>query len=65
LAQDFANEELAGKAVRKYDIKNADLVTINEDGHVIGGKPFAFAPCRLEVSHPHRRLPAVQKPHRI
>jgi hypothetical protein len=36
-------EESARKAVRKYDIKNADLVAADKDGHVTGGKPLRIS----------------------
>jgi hypothetical protein len=43
LAQDFPDEESARKVVRKFSIKNADLVTISDEGRVLAGRPIRLS----------------------
>lgn len=43
LAQDFPDDESAMKAVEQYGVKNAELVAVNEQGHVTSGKPLRLS----------------------
>ena len=40
LADDFPNKESAEQLLTTLGIRNADLVTVNEEGRVTGGTPI-------------------------